>query len=194
MYSASKNHLKKVLETRKVPKIIKISLKSIKSSVKSSLKQEKSVFTRTTGKKETRKKKENSVQKRKMYAKRGKYKEKCVYLRATTGTREKKEEKDARNEEKLSKSVQNAPKIMKNHENGSERSPRDKSGAFGFENMFWPLGNVARPEGVTGGVQGWGQDVYTRMGIVGLVCVLCTYMHPVAPCTYVAPVSSLLYL
>ena len=58
---------------------------------------------------------------------------------------------------------------------GSERSPRDKSGAFGFENMFWPLGNVARPEGVTGGVQGWGPGCVCAYGVVGLVCVLCTY-------------------
>ena len=53
---------------------------------------------------------------------------------------------------------------------GSERSPRDKSGAFGFENMFWPLGNVARPEGVTGGHAGGPGGAYARMGIVGLVC------------------------
>ena len=59
---------------------------------------------------------------------------------------------------------------MKNHENGSERSPRDKSGAFGFENMFWPLENVARPEGVSKGSRGAPGGVYARMGIVGLVC------------------------
>ena len=111
-----------------------------------------------------------------MQAKRGKYKEKCVYLRATTGTREKKEAKRTQNDEKLSRNVQNAPKIMKNHENGSERSPRDKSGAFGFENMFWPLGNVARPEGVTGGVQGWGPGCVCAYGDRG-ACVCPVYVY-----------------
>ena len=82
---------------------------------------------------------------------------------------------------------------MENHEIWSERSPRDKSGGFGFENMFWPLVNVARPEAYTGGhagvqegsirVYGRGQD-----HVWDHVCVVCALMY------ICSPVSSLLYL
>ena len=98
------------------------------------------------------------------------------------------EENGIQNGSEPTKAVQKPSKIMKILKIGSERSPRDKSGAFGFENMFWPLGNVARPEAYTGGhagVQGVSMRVWGSWGL----CVMC--MHPVAPCTYVAPVSSL---
>ena len=74
------------------------------------------------------------------------------------------------NRSEASRNHQNRPKIMKIHEIRSERSPRDKSGAFGFETVFWPLGNVGRPEGVSKGSRGAPGGVYARMGIVGLVC------------------------
>ena len=109
-----------------------------------------------------------------------------IYRRTKESGR-KRQAKRTQNGSEASRSVQKCLKIMKILKNGSERSPRDKSGAFGFENMFWPLGNVARRKGVTG-VQAGGLCAYGSRG----ACVSC--MHPVAPCTYVAPVSSLLYL
>ena len=121
-----------------------------------------------------------------------------VYIKANQGISKEKgyperigQARRTRNHQKLSRSVQKSSKIMKNHEIWVERSPRDKSGAFGFETVFWPLGNVGRPEGVTGGpgvLQGVSMRVWGSWGL----CVMC--MHPVAPCTYVAPVSSSLYL
>ena len=129
----------------------------------------------------------SSVQKRKIHAKRRKREEKGCILRATTGMREKKEAKRIQNDKKLSRNHQNHPKIMKNHENGSERSPRDKSGAFGFENMFWPLVFVARPDGVTGGVQGWGPGCVCAYGDRGAcvcpvyVCIRSLHVHMSRP-------------
>ena len=96
-------------------------------------------------------------------------------MRATTGRERNKASRRHQNRSRALRNCPKCPKIMKNHEKWSKRSPRDKSGAFGFENMFWPLVNVARPEGVTGGVQGWGPGCVCAYGIVGLVCVLCTY-------------------
>ena len=61
---------------------------------------------------------------------------KSVCIPGTTGRREKRHQKGIRNDKKALRNDQNPPKIMKNQENGSERSPRDKSGAFAFENMF----------------------------------------------------------
>ena len=92
-----------------------------------------------------------------------------IYRRTKESGR-KRQAKRTRNHSEASRSVQKCLKIMKILKIGSERSPRDKSGAFGFENMFWPLGNVARPEGVSKGSRGAPGGVYARMGIVGLVC------------------------
>ena len=116
----------------------------------------------------------SSVRKRKKHAKGRKREEKGCILRGTTGRREKKHQKGLRNDKKLSRSVQNPPKIMKIMKNGSERSPRDKSGGFGFENMFWPLGNVARPEGVSRGCTGGGPGCVCAYGDRGAcVCPVC---------------------
>ena len=116
------------------------------------------------------------MQKRKIHEKHRKMEGKGCILRASTGMREKYGIRSVRIEKKVLKTVSECPESSKNHENGSERSPRDKSGAFGFENMFWPLGNVARPEGVTGGpgvLQGVCLCAYGDRG--ACVCSVCTY-------------------
>ena len=138
---------------------------------------------------ESKEKEENQVSERGKYRKKKENGRKSLYICVFTcmspgdygkqqgqGNQERHgQAKRTRNHQKRSETVQKSPKIMKILKIGSERSPRDKSGAFGFENMFWPLGNVARPEGVTGGVQGWGPGCVCAYGVVGLVCVLCTY-------------------
>ena len=95
---------------------------------------------------------------------------KWVYIAGDYRHERGKASKRTQNRSEASRNHQNRPKIMKIHEIRSERSPRDKSGAFGFETVFWPLGNVGRPEGVSKGSRGAPGGVYARMGIVGLVC------------------------
>ena len=100
------------------------------------------------------------------------------------GIRKSGQARRTRNHQKLSRSVQKSSKIMKNHEIWVERSPRDKSGAFGFETVFWPLGNVGRPEGVTG-VQGCSRGCLCAYGdrgaCVSCVCIRSLHVHMSRP-------------